>query len=422
MNFTALKAAMRTCAGQGRRRLDGARRGLMQAFVLLAGASLVALPTLGHAQAPIGDPNAVVSWGVPMFAANPSAGNRVNNQTLREIAHLSIGGSRVRIKLSNRWNPLPLEVGAAQIALRTTGNGIDPASSRPLAFAGSASVTIPPFAEMVSDWVTLDVPDLGDVAVDLYLPGDTSATGTVLTVRTTAQQTNYVSQTGNFVGSTAFPQASTRTIWNFLAAIDVDAPGRRGAIVAFGDSITEGFGSSANTNSRWPDVLARRLLPTMRLGVADVGIGGNRVAFGGGATNPSALARMDADVIAQTGATHVILLLGINDINGGTSAEDVIASLQQVVARARLQQLKIYVGTITPNGRGSDSVESRRQTVNSWIRTTREHDGFIDFDAVIRDPANPRLMIASLQIGDQLHPNDAGYAVMGNAIPLDLFK
>jgi len=268
------------------------------------------------------------------------------------------------------------------------------------------------------------VPDLADLAVDLYLPGDTGTvnTGSPLTVFSGAMQTNYVSAAGNFVGAASFPTTSTRLSWSFMSAIDVIAAGNRGAVVAFGDSITQGLRSTNDTNRRWPDVLAQRLVPTMRMGVANVGISGNRVAQGGGSTNPSALARMDSDVIVQTGATHVVLLLGINDISGGLSAQDVIAALQQVVIRARTQQLKIFVGTLTPFANATDAREAIRMAVNDWIRTTPETDGVVDFDVAIRDPANPRRMLAIYDSGDTLHPNDAGYAAMGNAIDLNLFR
>ena len=421
MKFTGLKASMPKRDEQEWLPFDGLRRRLMQGVGAFAAALAIAVP-LGASADAIGpnDLNAVVTWGVPMVSANPSAANQINNQTLREIARISIGGTRARIKLSNRWNPLPLEVGGAQIALRTTGSDINPATSRPLTFSGSPTFTIPAGGELLSDWVDLSVPDLVDVAVDIYLPGDTSATGTVLSVRNGALQTNYVSTAGNFVGTTPFPQASTRTTWNFLAAIDVVSTGRRGAVVAFGDSITEGLASIANTNSRWPDVLARRLLPAMRLGVANQGISGNR-ATAGGSTNPSSLSRVDRDVLVQTGATHVIVLLGINDA-GSTTAEDIIASLQQTIIRARSLQLKIFIATVTPYGNSSALVEERRQTINNWVRTSREHDGVVDFDLAVRDPANPRRMLAAYDSGDSLHPSNAGYEAMGNIIDLNFFR
>jgi lysophospholipase L1-like esterase len=359
-----------------------------------------------------------------MVSAVPSAANQINNQTLRQIAHVSIGGNRVRVKLSNRWGTAPMDIGGAQVALRASADTIVPGSSRSLTFSGSPTFSLPAGAELLSDWVDLAVPDLSDLAVDLYLPGDTGTvnTGSPLTVFNGAMQTNYFSGPGNFLGAVAFPTSSTRLAWSFLCAIDVIAAGKRGAVVAFGDSITQGLRSTNDTNRRWPDVLARRLTPTARIAVANVGISGNRVAQGGGSTNPSAMARMDRDVIVQTGATHVILLLGINDISGGLSAEDVIAALQQVVIRARTQQLKIFVGTLTPFGNAPDAREAIRLAVNDWIRTTPETDGVVDFDLAIRDPANPRRMLPAYDSGDSLHPSDAGYEAMGNAIDLNLFQ
>ncbi|NUZ07081.1 GDSL-type esterase/lipase family protein [Piscinibacter koreensis] len=423
MKFTGSKGSGQPGQTWGLFGFDVLRRRLVQGATACVAALAIALPMGAAAQLRDGsEVDTVATWSAPIVSANPATGNRVNNQTLRQIAHISIGGTRVRVRLTNRWNPQPLTIGGAQVALRTTDNGIDGSTSRPLTFSGSSSIVIPPFSEMLSDWVDLTVPDLVDMAVDLYIPGDTSATGNVLSVFSGARQTNYLSQEGNFVGSTAFPQAGTRTIWQFLASIDVVAPGNRGAIVALGDSITEGFGMVTNSNGRWPDVLARRLLPANRLGIANVGISGNRVSVGAGSTNPSALARFDADVIARTGAKYVIVLLGINDANGGTSGEDIISALRQVAIRARAQQMKIFIATITPFGRATDVVEARRILINNWIRTTRETDGYVDFDAVIRDPANPRMMRNDLQSGDQLHPNNAGYEVMGNAIDLSLFN
>jgi lysophospholipase L1-like esterase len=292
-----------------------------------------------------------------------------------------------------------------------------------LTFSGSPSFTIPAGAELLSDWVDLVVADLSDLAIDIYLPGDTLAAGSPLTVRNGALQTTYVSEPGNHVGSLVFPVASTRLQWNFLAAVDVTAMMRTGTVVAFGDSITEGLRSTANTNRRWPDVLARRLmaLPTTRhMGVANLGISGNRVWVGGGATNPSALARLDRDALVQTGVTHIIVLLGINDTSGGATPEDVIAALRQVITRAHTRGVKIYGGTLTPFGNAPDLREERRLAVNEWIRTSGEFDAVVDFDAAIRDPANPRRMLPIYDSGDSLHPSDAGYEAMGNAVDLNL--
>jgi len=369
----------------------------------------------------------VATWSAPMVSAVPSATNQINNQTLREIAHVSIGGSQARVKLSNRYGTAPLVIGGAQIALRDSGANIVAGSGRTLTFSGSPTFTIPAGAELLSDWVSFTVPPLADVAVDLYVPGDTGTvnTGSPLTVFNGAMQTNYVSQTGNFVGTTVLPVASTRLAWSFLSAIDTRASHASGTIVAFGDSITQGLRSTNDTNRRWPDVLARRIMAAdagNEKGVANVGISGNRVWVGGTSTNPSAMARVDRDALVQTGATHIIMLLGINDISGGATADQVIAALQQIADRAHSIGLKIIGGTMTPFGNATDAREVIRVTVNDWIRTTNEFDGVVDFDAALRDPANPRRMQAIYDSGDTLHPNDLGYEVMGNAVDLNLLN
>ncbi|MEF7614015.1 SGNH/GDSL hydrolase family protein [Aquincola sp. MAHUQ-54] len=394
---------------------------LRKALLGAAGAALLSLPASLPVHAQTRD-NAVVTWAAPVVSANASANNRINNQTLRQIAHISVGGERVRVKFSNRWGSQPLEIGGATVALRTAGPEIDPASRRVLSFGGAATFTVPAGGELLSDWADLPVGDAADLAIDLYLPADTAAAGSPLTVRNGALQTTYVSTEGNHLGATGFPVASNRLQWNFLAAVDVQAASKTPAVIAFGDSITEGLRSTANTNRRWPDVLAQRLLPVRRMGVANLGISGNRVWTGGGATNPSAMARFDPDVLAQSGATHVIIMLGINDISGNATADDVIAALRQVITRARTQQLKIFGGTLTPYGNAPEAREAHRLAVNQWIRTSREFDGVVDFDAALRDPSNPRRMLPLYDSGDSLHPSDAGYEAMGNAVDLTLLR
>lgn len=353
----------------------------------------------------------------------------VNNQTLREIVHVSVGGSRVRVVLTNRFGSAAVTVGAAQIAQRDKDSKITADSAHPLTFGGRTPVTIPAGAEMLSDPVNITVPAMSDLAIDLFFPDD--LTQATLTTHGGANQTNYVSNPGNFSGAAEFPVQSTTPSWFFLGRVEVVAPEQVGAVIAFGDSITDGTRSTANINGRWPDQLAKRLLekPGNVRGVLNEAIAGNRllseavVPFG-----INALARFDRDVLGQTGATYVIVLEGINDL-GMTKptppVEDLIAAHQQIVERAHAHGLKIYGATLTPfEGAAYFSAdgERKRQAFNNWLRTSKVYDGVIDFEAVVRDPQNPTKILPLYDSGDHLHPNDAGYLAMGNAIDLKLFE
>jgi lysophospholipase L1-like esterase len=350
---------------------------------------------------------------------------------LRQIVHTSVGGDRVRVVLSNVFGTAPLEVGGAAVAAREQGAAIRAGSSRPLTFGGSKSATILQGAILVSDPVDFPVGAVSDLVVDLYLPGELGLGPSPVTTHNGASQTNYVSVAGNHVGAQSLPVDKESVAWFLLARVEVTAaPGTR-AVVAFGDSITDGARSTANTNSRWPDTLARRLAESKRgprVAVLNAGISGNRV-LGDGA-GVSALARFDKDVLLQTGVTHVVVMEGINDIGGARanpspSADDLIAGHRQLIARARARGLKIYGATLTPfEGAGYYTVEgeAKRQALNEWIRTSGEYDGVIDFDAVTRDPAAPTKFAAFADSGDHLHPNDAGYKAMGEAVDLALFR
>ena len=352
-----------------------------------------------------------------------------NNQTLRQIVHTSLGGDRVRIVLSNAFGPSPLSVGAAHVALREKDAAIVKTSDRTVTFGASSSVNIPPGAVVVSDPVALTVPAFADLAIDVYLPGDTAASPSPLTTHGGALQTNYVSATGNHAGDSDLPGATTTAAWFFLSRVEVAAPQQAGAVVAFGDSITDGTRSTVNTNNRWPDHLAKRLqAQKINIGVLNQGIAGNRV-LGDGA-GVSALARFDRDVLAQGGATHVIVLESINDIglardNACPSAADIIAAHRQMIERAHARGLKIFGATLTPfEGAAywTKEGEAKRQALNDWIRTSRMYDGVVDFDAAVRDPSAPTKLQPQFNPGDNLHLTDAGYQAMANAIDLSLFK
>jgi lysophospholipase L1-like esterase len=396
-------------------------------------------------------------------AAQPSPPGRVQafrNQTLRLIVHMSIGGPKVRIKISNTFGDGPLLIGGAHIARRTTAADIDTASDRALTFGGQLSTTIPAGSTAVSDPADLNVPALSDLAVSLFLPQTTQAT----TSHILALQTSYVSPaTGDATAAGKFPVANTITSWPFLTGVDVAASARGAAIVAFGSSTTDGDGSTKDANHRWPDVLAERLQKAggraAELGVLNLGIIGNRLLsdnhsprqaggpFGavlerfGGALGPSGLARFERDVLDQAGVKYVILVLGINDIlfpgsfipiSESVSAQSLISGNHELIARAHKKGIRVIETTIPPFEDATFNSptikfytpehEAVRQEVNAWIRSSREFDGVIDFDEVLRDPSHPARLLPAYDSGDHLHANDAGYIASGNTIPLALFR
>ena len=355
------------------------------------------------------------------------------NQTLRQIVRTSAGGSRARVVLSNTFGNAALTIGAAHIAPRESDDAIRTGQGRPLTFGGRSTITIPANAVVYSDPVALTVAPLSDLAVDLYLPGTTN-TQAPLAVHTGAFQTSYISETGNHAGVAKLPSVATTRSWFVLSRVEVDAADAAGVVVAFGDSITDGAASTADTNSRWPDVLARRLLssPTpVKMGIVNAGIGGNRVlsegTYGAGV---NALARFEVDALSQTGVTHIIVMEGINDIgnarqNPTPTAEDLIAAHKQMIVRAHAKGVKIFGATLTPFWGANyytDAGEAKRQALNEWIRTGKAYDGVVDFDKATRDPGDPKKMLAAYDSCDHLHPSDAGYKAMGEAIDLSLFR
>jgi lysophospholipase L1-like esterase len=335
----------------------------------------------------------------------------------------------VRVVLSNVFGTAPLAIGAAHIGLRQADATLA-AAARTLTFSGSAAATILPGAVLLSDPVDLSVPPLAELSIDLYLPGEVGTGPSPITTHQGASQTNYVSLPGNHSGAATMPVSARTTSWFLLARVEVVAPPAAGAVVAFGDSITDGARSTTDMNARWPDHLARRL-STRRgppMAVLNAGISGNRV-LGDGA-GVSALARFDKDVLMQTGVTHVVIMEGINDIgiarsNPGPSAADLIAGHTQLIERARARGLRVYGATLTPfEGAAywTPEGEAKRQALNQWIRTSGAYDGVIDFDMATRDPAAPSRLLPAYDSGDHLHPGDAGYKAMGEAVDLALFS
>ncbi len=376
----------------------------------------------------------VGTWAAsPMAAINPTAkfgAPGTDGTTLREIVHISIGGPSVRVVFTNEFGLDPLTIGAAQIALSSGGSAITAGSATPLTFGGAPTIILPPGALVVSDPAVLKVAPSSNLAVSLFLPDQPV---NQLTLHSFAAQTNYLVP-GNVVSAISLDTPTTFFSWDFLKGVEVTADDKAAAIVTFGDSITDGAHSTRDANARWPDVLARRLQAdkkTASLGVLNEGIGGNRVLHD--TTGPSALARFDRDVLAQTGVKYLIIMESINDIGHATdlnkpydvvTAEDLIVGLGQLATRAHTHGIKVYGATLTPYVGAkyqSPAGEEIRQAVNKWIRTTNQFDGVIDFDKVTTDPTHPGMFLVLDDSGDHLHPGDDGYKAMGESIDLKLF-
>lgn len=423
------------------------RRGfLLAAAFMLATAMLPSAPAGAHDQYTA--QRWVASWGTAPAAPPDGAGLQTfKDQTVRLIVRTSTGGTRVRIRVSNELGSAPLRIGAAHVALRKSGADIVAGSDRPLTFSGAASVVIAPGAPVLSDPVDLALAPQSDLAVSLYLSGEAPGS----TMHAQAFQTNYVSQPGNFAGADTLPVQRTLASWPFLTAVDVQAPAGGAAIVALGDSITDGSITTVDSNRRWPDLLLQRLRaahqarPGVRggerhLGVVNRGIGGNRLLRDPGGYPPfgkAALARFDRDVLATAGVEYLIVLIGINDIGHpgsgapvteAVSAAELIAGYRQLIARAHAKGIAVFGATLTPfegtvfPNYYSPEKEQVRQAVNAWIRSSGEFDAVFDFERVLRDPSNPTRLLAAFDSGDHLHPNDRGMQAMADAIPLALFK
>jgi lysophospholipase L1-like esterase len=402
-------------------------------------AAALALAAPAAAQQPA-RPHWIATWSpsASSMPRRPAAGTpdpvpTYVDRTLREIVHTTLGGDSLRIRISNQYGDRPLTVADARVALRADGAATRPGTARALTFGGRSRVTIGAGATVTSDPIAYRVPQLADLAFSFYLP-DSARTSTRHLL---GLQTNYVSAPGDFADSASFPADTTVDQWIFLTGVDVTNPAAAGAIVAFGNSITDGYHSSPDSNRRWPDDLARRLLTTRGapvMSVVNAGISGNRVLNPG--AGPSALERFDRDVLDEPGVRYVIILEGINDIGlanfsknpyDSVSAADVIFGLHQLVQRAHDRGVVVYGATLTPfqapqpYGYYSAASEARRDSVNTWIRTSGVFDGVIDFDAVTRDPSHPTRFLPAYD-GDHLHPNDAGYAAMAGSIDLGLFR
>jgi len=390
----------------------------------------VAVPVLSLAQtAP--HPLWVGTWATaPMLADGGFNVRPLTGVTLREIVHISAGGAEIRVRFTNAYGTDPLIVSNAHVDLSAGNAAIQPGTDHAVTFGGATSVSIPPGAELFSDPIAFAVQPLSDLVVSFYLPSQVMRAETF---HSFADQDNFIAN-GDASTSADLPDASKVSSWYFLDGIDVQAVDGSQAIVTLGDSITDGALSSHNANLRWPDLLAARLNadPNLKnVSVLNVGIGGNRVL--NEVAGPSALSRVDRDVLSQSGVRYVIVLESINDIGRlahlGTPYDDITAAqlemaLKQIADDAHEHGIKAIGATLTPYGGAgyySDKGEQIREAVNDWIRTSGTFDGVIDFDKATQDPANPTHFNPAYDSGDHLHPKDAGYKAMADSIDLTLF-
>jgi lysophospholipase L1-like esterase len=394
--------------------------------------------TTGRAQAAPGV--WVGSWAASQQIPEPQnalAPQDMTDVTIRQIVHLSVGGSALRVHLSNAFGHAPLRFISVHIArpLSPSSAAIDPASDRALTFSGETDVTVPAGAEYISDPIQYPVSALSSLAITFYLEkapdGETGHPG--------SRATSYYVH-ADHVSSPSLPGAKTIDHWYQLSGIDVLAGPTAAAVVALGDSITDGHASTTNGNDRWTDVLAERLqssAATRDTGVLNEGIGGNHLLTDG--LGPNALTRFDRDVLAQAGVRWLIVFEGVNDLGGLTFHGEVPpaahaqlvhrieAAYEQIITRAHAHGIRVIGATITPY-MGSDyyhpdaSNEADRQAVNAWIRAPGHFDALVDFDKAMRDPQQPDRLRPAYDCGDHLHPSPAGYRAMGNAVPLALFS
>jgi lysophospholipase L1-like esterase len=380
----------------------------------------------------------VATWGTAQMV--PDGQNELpaaqwRDATLRQVVRASLAGRSVRVKLSNAFGTQPLVVDAAGVAL-SAGPGrsdVTAGSLRALRFGGNASVSIPAGAEYLSDPVDLDVAPGADLAISLHFPAEPARQ----TSHPGSRATTYVAK-GNQVAAAEWPQADKVTHWYALTGVEVLAPGAARAVVAIGDSITDGYGVQPDTNARWTDALATRLRATgmADVGVVNAGIGGGRMLRDG--LGPNLASRFERDVLARGGVSHAIVMIGVNDFGSqhrgnddGPAAraallEDLKQAHRQLVARAHAQGVCVIGGTITPYGGsgyykpGPDN-EADRQAYNRWIRESGTFDGVADFDALLRDPARPDYLLKAYD-NDGLHPSLDGYRKMADAVPLEALK
>jgi len=377
-------------------------------------------------------------WVASWAAVPDSAGPPLQAQTVRQVIRTSLGGSSLRIRLSNLFGTGPVIIGPVHVALHDDDSAIVSGSDHALTFDGKSVVTVAKGDSVLSDPVKMEVKALQELAVSLYLPTHTGPT----TIHGIALQTAYITRTGDATAAKVFPVGETLENRFFLTDVEVLSSADDHAIVIIGDSITDGVGSTEDSNRRWPDALAARLQgdPALAsIAVVNAGISGNRILNDGAGPpfiGPSVLSRFDRDALSKPGVHWILFMAGINDISAAgilatpkdhVSAQQIIDGMKVLIARAHKKGTKMWGATLLPfnNIKGLahlEGAEAKRQTVNAWIRTAGKFDAVADFDRVIRDPAHPTRFLPAFDSGDHLHPNDAGYAAMAASLDLRLFN
>lgn len=369
------------------------------------------------------------SWGASPQMTLPEIPNVAvpdfRDKTIRQVVRISAGGDRIRLRLSNELSAHEHRIGSVTIAVAEASGVIDVATLREVTFNGAAQATLGRGAPLISDPIELSVGDFAQLAVTIYFPDEASQ----LTVHGSAYATAWVVD-GNYSQSVDLGHGQRFMQRVVLSGIEVETPERKSVIVALGDSITDGTRTTIDANRRWPDRLAERLIAINKAGytVVNAGIGGNRVLRQ--SRSPSALARFDRDVLAVAGASHLLILEGVNDLGNmkreghRVSAGDLVAGYRQLIRRAKAHDIKVYLATLIPyKGAGywTEDGERIRKEVNAWIRTQEEADGFFDLDKAIADPKDSERMAPPFDIGDALHPNDAGMEALANAVDVSRF-
>jgi lysophospholipase L1-like esterase len=421
--------------------------GVLTAAVVATSQALGSMATEGNLGMPSGDaPDTsrhwVGSWvSMPQLTEPgnlpPPPFTRDNlvlaDSTVRQTVRVSVGGHRLRLRFSNAFGGTALPITAVSVALPAGGqagvSAIQAGTAHPVTFHGRPSMVIPVGAQLVSDPLDFDVAPRANLTVTIYLAEGQASTN--VTSHPGSRTTSYL-LAGNHLGDADLTGATPVDHWYFLSGLEVLSGNNTAAVVMLGDSLTDGRGSTTNGNDRWPDQLLDRLQSdrhTADIAILNQAAGGNRVLNDG--LGPNALARLDRDVLAQTGVAWLIVFEGVNDIGTAPASEaaqkkvadDLIAAYDQIIVRAHAQDIRVYGATLLPFGGnvGYDDAtgfrETARQTVNQWIRTSHEFDGVIDFDRVTRDPANPRQLLAAFDVGDHLHMNPTGYQALADVVP-----